>query len=68
MPGDIRLNSIITCPMCGFRKEELMSDDSCQIIYECSNCGHVLKPKHGDCCVFCSYGSVKCPPVQANGK
>jgi hypothetical protein len=24
----------------------------------------VLKPKQGDCCVFCSYGSVPCPPIQ----
>jgi hypothetical protein len=23
----------------------------------------VLRPKAGDCRVFCSYGSVKCPPV-----
>jgi hypothetical protein len=27
-----------------------------------------LKPLAGDCCVFCSYGSVPCPPVQQNGK
>jgi len=24
-------------------------------------------PKAGDCCVFCSYGSAKCPPKQAAG-
>ena len=23
-----------------------------------------LKPLAGDCCVFCSYGDVKCPPIQ----
>jgi hypothetical protein len=23
-----------------------------------------LRPKPGDCCVFCSFGSVKCPPIQ----
>jgi hypothetical protein len=28
-------------------------------------CGTRLKPKPGDCCVFCSYGSVPCPPIQA---
>jgi len=21
-------------------------------------------PKKGDCCVYCSYGNVKCPPIQ----
>jgi hypothetical protein len=25
----------------------------------------MLRPKKGDCCVFCSYGSVLCPPIQA---
>ena len=28
----------------------------------------ILKPKEGDCCVFCSYGSVKCPPIQSEKK
>jgi hypothetical protein len=27
-------------------------------------CSTLLKPKAGDCCVFCSYGSVACPPIQ----
>jgi hypothetical protein len=26
----------------------------------------ILKPKQGDCCVYCSYGTVKCPPMQAS--
>ncbi len=41
-----------------------MPEASCQFFYECQGCGEVLKPKEGDCCVFCSYGSVPCPPVQ----
>jgi hypothetical protein len=32
----------------------------------CAGCGALLRPKPGDCCVFCSYGSVPCPPIQAN--
>ena len=36
-----------------------------QFFYECTGCGTKLKPKPGDCCVFCSYGSVPCPPIQA---
>ncbi|MFN3988266.1 MAG: GDCCVxC domain-containing (seleno)protein [Rhodocyclaceae bacterium] len=24
-----------------------------------------MRPKPGDCCVFCSWGTVACPPVQA---
>jgi hypothetical protein len=25
----------------------------------------LLRPKTGDCCVFCSYGDMKCPPMQS---
>ena len=44
---------------------EQMPTDACQFFYDCRGCGERLKPKPGDCCVFCSYGSVPCPPVQA---
>ena len=27
-------------------------------------CGAMLKPKEGDCCVFCSYADVHCPSMQ----
>ena len=59
------LESVITCPKCGFAKPEAMPTDACQFFYTCTSCGALLKPSAGDCCVFCSYGSVKCPPVQA---
>ena len=42
-----------------------MPTDACQWFYDCKGCGVVLKPKPGDCCVFCSYGSMPCPPKQA---
>ena len=64
MTKKIQLTSVITCPECGFKKEEIMPADSCQFFYECTSCGKILKPKARDCCVYCSYGSVKCPPVQ----
>ena len=41
-----------------------MPTDACQYFYDCKGCGALLKPLPGDCCVFCSYGSVRCPPVQ----
>ncbi|MCI0468373.1 MAG: hypothetical protein L0Y57_15455 [Beijerinckiaceae bacterium] len=59
------LESIITCPHCGVAKKETMPANACQYFYGCASCGTVLRPKSGDCCVFCSYGSVPCPPVQA---
>ncbi|WP_118974270.1 GDCCVxC domain-containing (seleno)protein [Taibaiella koreensis] len=64
MAVTILLTSIITCPECGFSKEEEMSIDSCRYFYDCESCKTILKPFTGDCCVFCSYGTVKCPPIQ----
>ena len=40
-----------------------MPTDDRQYLYECSRCGQQMKPKKGDSCVHCSYGSVPCPPV-----
>jgi len=42
-----------------------MPTDACQFFYTCTGCGATLRPKPGDCCVFCSYGSLPCPPIQA---
>ena len=60
----IQLISIITCPDCGQKTEETMPTNACQYFYECNKCHSVLKPLKGDCCVYCSYGSVACPPIQ----
>jgi hypothetical protein len=56
--------STIMCPACGHQATERMSADACQYFYHCKGCGVRLKPKPGDCCVFCSYGSVPCLPIQ----
>ena len=58
------LRSTITCPQCDYRHTETMPTDFCQCFYECQGCGVVLGPNQGDCCVFCSFGTVPCPPVQ----
>ncbi len=65
--GKAQLTSIIKCPKCGFKRQETMPTDSCQFFYGCTNCKARLRPKTGDCCVFCSYGSVKCPSKQKEG-
>ncbi|WP_322113160.1 MULTISPECIES: GDCCVxC domain-containing (seleno)protein [Leptospira] len=59
--------STITCPECGFRKQEEMPINACQHFYKCDSCSYYMKPKNGDCCVFCSYGTVRCPPKQIEG-
>ena len=61
----IELESEITCPNCLHKKKEMMPTDSCQFFYKCENCKTTLKPKKGDCCVYCSYGTVKCPSIQS---
>lgn len=60
----IQQSSVITCPECGSRHKETMLTDSCEIRWECPDCGAALTPGPGDCCVYCTYGSVPCPPVQ----
>ncbi|HEY0810885.1 MAG TPA: GDCCVxC domain-containing (seleno)protein [Longimicrobiales bacterium] len=64
MAASVRSHSVITCPACGASAGEQMPTDACLFFYECKQCRTLLRPKSGDCCVFCSYGSVKCPPVQ----
>jgi hypothetical protein len=59
------LESVITCPHCGTAKSEIMPTDACRYLYDCTGCGVRLWAKAGDCCVFCSYGTTPCPPIQA---
>ncbi|WP_080654968.1 GDCCVxC domain-containing (seleno)protein [Bradyrhizobium japonicum] len=64
----MQTQSTITCPVCGRASVETMPADACQFFYDCKACGARLKPKPGDCCVFCSYGSAPCPPIQQSGR
>nr|WP_269634017.1 GDCCVxC domain-containing (seleno)protein [Roseiflexus castenholzii] len=41
-----------------------MPVDACVVVYVCPQCNTVLRPRPGDCCVFCSYGDDRCPPKQ----
>ncbi len=56
--------SVITCPTCGHQERERMPTNACQFYYDCRGCGEILRPEAGDCCVYCSYGTVNCPPIQ----
>ncbi len=64
----IQRTAIIRCPICQFAREEVMPADACQVCYTCVGCGALLRPKAGDCCVFCSYGSTACPPKQLEAR
>ena len=65
MTQGITLVSTLTCPACGHTETEIMPTDSCQYFYDCKGCGAVLRPNPGHCCVYCSFGDVRCPPMQA---
>ena len=55
----------LTCPHCDAVQDVEMPTDACQFFYQCISCQSVLRPKEGDCCVFCSYADLPCPPKQA---
>lgn len=67
MPGLV-LEATITCPHCGFARQESMPAEACVHFYECAGCHAVLRPKPGECCVFCSWGSSRCPPKQREAR
>ena len=60
----MELRSVITCPACSHSATEIMPTNACRYIYDCKRCGHRMKSIKGKC-VYCSYGSVPCPPVQS---
>lgn len=64
MSDAVKLTSTLRCPHCGLEAVETMPVNACIRFHDCRGCGALLTPKPGDCCVFCSYGSVPCPPVQ----
>lgn len=55
----------ITCPKCGVASTATMPDDACVYFHACPGCQALLRPREGDCCVFCSYGDHRCPPKAA---
>lgn len=63
-----KTTATITCPLCGTQAIEAMPTNACRYRYTCTGCGELLKPKPGDCCVFCSYADAKCPFAGATAK
>lgn len=58
------LISHVTCPDCSHKSCHEMPTNACVFFLECPSCNTTLRPKDGDCCVFCSYGDTPCPPIQ----
>ncbi len=66
--SDVQLETTVTCPECGAETETTMPTDRCEFFWTCPACDTTLRPEAGDCCVFCTYGRVPCPPMQNGGK
>ena len=58
----------ITCPVCKTKTTEAMSSEAPKGRYHCPKCLTWLKPKPGDHCIYDSYGSVNCPPLQIKAR
>ncbi|HIO95113.1 MAG TPA: hypothetical protein EYN46_07125 [Candidatus Poseidoniales archaeon] len=58
------VESNLTCPKCGVSEKVEMPSDQCIFFHPCAGCGLTMQPLEGDCCVFCSYGDVACPPKE----
>jgi len=63
-PAELRRTATLRCPECGHEMIEKMPVNACIRRHECSACATLITPRPGDCCVFCSWGDVACPPVQ----
>ena len=64
LDSPVVLESTIVCPRCGRSEPDTMPLEVSPQSYGCKGCGARLEPKAGDCCVYCSHGTVPCPPVQ----
>lgn len=67
MPDTSDRTGTLRCPVCGVESEQPMPADACVFFWTCPACATRNQPRAGDCCVFCSYGDMPCPPVQAAG-
>lgn len=59
---------VVTCPVCKTQVQETMVSETLKLIYHCPVCLTWLSPKKGDHCIYESYGSVHCPPIQIKGR
>ena len=58
------LSVTMRCPVCAVVVTEWMPTDRCIVVWECTGCHATIRPKPGDCCVYCSFGDKRCPFVQ----
>lgn len=54
----------LTCPECASSQNVEMLESGYSYAYQCDNCSEIIEKKEESCCVYCSYGEVKCPSQQ----
>jgi len=62
------MDCVITCPVCQTKTRETMPGEIPKMVYQCPVCLTWLGPKKGDHCIYDSYGSVNCPPLQIRAR
>ncbi|OWF65799.1 hypothetical protein B6A14_08535 [Polynucleobacter hirudinilacicola] len=66
MTAQEKQHSTITCPYCQATETLEIPRGSSQHLYRCRACACILKPKSGDCCIFCSFGDLDCSSAEQN--
>jgi hypothetical protein len=61
---DMALTSSLRCPCCQVESPAEMPEGACLYFWDCPACQATVRPKPGDCCVFCSFGPDVCPPKE----
>ena len=58
------LETVMTCPSCHAKEKQTMWPHFIESVFVCNKCNkpHLQIPDR--CCIYCSYGSIECPPIQ----
>lgn len=62
--SDVLNKNELTCPECGTKQKGEMLEAAYSYAYQCNGCSEIIEKKNDSCCVYCSYGEVKCPSEQ----
>ncbi len=58
------IETVIKCPHCGVEQQATMTLTGKKIAHDCRFCNQTMYAKKGECCVFCSFGAIKCLGTQ----
>jgi len=61
---DVLNKNELTCPECGTKQKGEMLEAAYSYAYQCNGCSEIIEKKSDSCCVYCSYGEVRCPSEQ----